>query len=141
MRGASGQYRGLVNRLDLLILDDLIYVTKDQAEANELFELMRANCETDSGTAEQPFGELNRVALAAMYRFDCHATMIKMTVESYRRRTVSSKKLDLRQFLGSDDGRQSTTAIVLARLPDQSTKRIHELLPWNRLPQSVSHVA
>ena len=39
------QPRGRINRLDrfdLLILDDLAYVTKDQAETSVLFELISA---------------------------------------------------------------------------------------------------
>ncbi|RWO03197.1 MAG: hypothetical protein EOS07_35470, partial [Mesorhizobium sp.] len=47
----------------LLILDDLAYVTKDQAETSVLFELISARYERRSImiAANQPFGEWNRV--------------------------------------------------------------------------------
>jgi hypothetical protein len=55
-----------INRLDrfhLLILDDLAYVTKDQAETSVLFELISARYERRSMliTANQPFGEWGKV--------------------------------------------------------------------------------
>ena len=51
-------------KFDLLILDDLAYVTKDQAETSVLFELISARYERRSVliTANQPFGEWNRVS-------------------------------------------------------------------------------
>ena len=54
-----------INRLDrfhLLILDDLVYVSKDQAETSVLFELISARYERRSTliTANQPFGEWER---------------------------------------------------------------------------------
>ncbi|MFK4505193.1 DNA replication protein DnaC [Bradyrhizobium daqingense] len=57
---------GAINRLDrfdLVILDDLAYVTKDQAETSVLFELISARYERRSLliTANQPFGEWNKV--------------------------------------------------------------------------------
>lgn len=64
-------------------------------------------------------------------------------------------------FAGSDEGGRRAAAIysliasaklndidpqawvvdVLARLPDHSAKRIHQLLPWNWQPQSIAHAA
>src|SRR5206468_12906957 len=48
-----------LDRFHLLILDDLAYVTKDQAETSVLFELISARYERRSIliTANQPFGE------------------------------------------------------------------------------------
>jgi len=48
----------------LLILDDLAYVAKDQAETSVLFELITARYKRRSilVTANQPFGEWNRVS-------------------------------------------------------------------------------
>jgi DNA replication protein DnaC len=48
-----------LDRFDLLILDDLAYVIKDQAETSVLFELIGARYERRSIliTANQPFGE------------------------------------------------------------------------------------
>ena len=47
----------------LLILDDLAYVTKDQAETSVLFELISARYERRSMliTANQPFGEWGKI--------------------------------------------------------------------------------
>ena len=52
-----------LDRFDLLILDDLAHVTKDQAETSVLFELISARYERRSMliTANQPFGEWNKV--------------------------------------------------------------------------------
>src|SRR5207344_412976 len=92
-----------INRLDrfhLLILDDLAYVTKDQAETSVLFELISARYERRSIliTANQPFGEWGKVfpdpamTLAVVDRLVHHATIFEMNVESYRRRTALQRK-------------------------------------------------
>jgi DNA replication protein DnaC len=92
-----------INRLDrfhLLILDDLAYVTKDQAETSVLFELISARYERRSMlvTANQPFGEWGKVfpdpamTLAAIDRLVHHATIFEMNVESYRRREAVERK-------------------------------------------------
>jgi DNA replication protein DnaC len=89
-----------LDKFDLLILDDLAYVTKDQAETSVLFELISARYERRSMliTANQPFGEWNRVfpdpamTLAAVDRLVHHATIFEMNVESYRRRTAMEAK-------------------------------------------------
>ena len=92
-----------INRLDrfhLLILDDLAYVTKDQAETSVLFELISARYERRSMliTANQPFGEWGKVfpdpamTLAAIDRLVHHATIFEMNVESYRRRDALERK-------------------------------------------------
>ncbi len=78
-----------LDRFDLLLLDDLAYVTKDQAETSVLFELISARYERRSImlTANQPFGEWNRVfpdpamTLAAVDRLVHHATIFEMNVE------------------------------------------------------------
>ena len=89
-----------LDKFDLLILDDLAYVTKDQAETSVLFELISARYERRSVmiTANQPFGEWNRVfpdpamRLAAVDRLVHHATIFEMNVESYRRRSALEAK-------------------------------------------------
>lgn len=89
-----------LDKFDLLILDDLAYVTKDQAETSVLFELISARYERRSImiTANQPFGEWNRVfpdpamTLAAVDRLVHHATIFEMNVESYRRRSAMEAK-------------------------------------------------
>jgi len=54
-----------LDKYHLLILDDLAYVTKDQAETSVLFELIGARYERRSLliTANQPFGEWERSSL------------------------------------------------------------------------------
>lgn len=89
-----------LDKFDLIILDDLAYVTKDQAETSVLFELISARYERRSImiTANQPFGEWNKVfpdpamTLAAVDRLVHHATIFEMNVESYRRRTAMEAK-------------------------------------------------
>jgi DNA replication protein DnaC len=51
----------------LLILDDIAYVTKDQAETSVLFELISARDERRSLliTANQPFGEWGKTRVPA----------------------------------------------------------------------------
>jgi DNA replication protein DnaC len=92
-----------IARLDkyhLLILDDLAYVTKDQAETSVLFELISSRYEQRSLliTANQPFGEWGKIfpdpamTLAAVDRLVHHATIFEMNVESYRRRAAAQRR-------------------------------------------------
>lgn len=89
-----------LDRYHLLILDDLVYVTKDQAETSVLFELISARYERRSVliTANQPFGEWGKIfqdpamTLAAVDRLVHHATIFEMNVESYRRRAALARK-------------------------------------------------
>jgi DNA replication protein DnaC len=83
-----------LNKYHLLILDDLSYVTKDQAETSVLFELISTRYEQRSIliTANQPFGEWGKIfpdpamTLAAVDRLVHHATIFELNVDSYRRR-------------------------------------------------------
>ena len=89
-----------LDRFHLLILDDLAYIPKDQAETSVLFELISARYERRSTliTANQPFGEWGKVfpdpamTLAAVDRLDHHASIIEKNVDSYRRRTALQRK-------------------------------------------------
>lgn len=89
-----------LERFDLLILDDIAYVTKDQAETSVLFELISARYERRSMliTANQPFGEWGKIfpdpamTLAAVDRLVHHATILEMNVDSYRRRAALERK-------------------------------------------------
>lgn len=89
-----------LDKYHLVILDDLAYVTKDQAETSVLFELISARYERRSLliTANQPFGEWNRIfpdpamTLAAVDRLVHHATIFELNVESYRRRTAVERR-------------------------------------------------
>lgn len=89
-----------LDKYHLLILDDLAYVAKDQAETSVLFELISARYENRSLliTANQPFGEWNRIfpdpamTLAAVDRLVHHAAIFEMNVESYRRRSALQRQ-------------------------------------------------
>lgn len=89
-----------LERFDLLVLDDITYVSKDQAESSVLFELISARYERRSMliTANQPFGEWGKIfpdpamTLAAVDRLVHHATIFEMNVESYRRRAAIDRK-------------------------------------------------
>ena len=89
-----------LDKYHLLILDDLAYITKDQAETSVLFELISARYERRSTliTANQPFGEWGKIfpdpamTLAAVDRLVHHATIFEMNVESYRRRTAALRQ-------------------------------------------------
>ncbi|CAG0906764.1 unnamed protein product, partial [Cyprideis torosa] len=98
------QLENAIRKLDkyhLLILDDLAYVVKDQAETSVLFELISARYEHRSllVTANQPFGEWNKVfqdpamTLAAVDRLVHHSVILEMNVESYRQRSAKSKQI------------------------------------------------
>src|ERR1700676_62741 len=92
-----------INRLDrfhLLILDDLAYVSKDQAETSVLFELISARYEPPPTPTppNQPFGAWGKVfpdpamTLAAVDRLVHHATIFEINVDSYRRRAALERK-------------------------------------------------
>ena len=85
-----------LDRFDLLILDDLSYVRRDQAETSVLFELISERYERRSLaiTANTPFSQWGEVfvepamTLAAVDRLVHHSTILEMNVESYRRRSA-----------------------------------------------------
>jgi len=88
------------DKYHLLVLDDIAYVSKDQAETSVLFELIGSRYERRSLliTANQPFGEWGKVfpdqamTLAAIDRLVHHATILEMNVESYRRNAALERK-------------------------------------------------
>lgn len=87
-----------LDRFDLLILDDLSYVRRDQAETSVLFELIAERYERKSIaiTANTPFSQWGEVfvdaamTLAAVDRLVHHSTILEMNVESYRRRVAQA---------------------------------------------------
>ena len=89
-----------LNRYDLLILDDLSYVRKDQSETSVLFELISARyeCRSTLITANAPFVEWKKVfpdentAVAAVDRLVHHCVILEMNVESYRRRQAMKQQ-------------------------------------------------
>ena len=82
------------DKYDLIVLDDISYVRKDQAETSVLFELIAHRYERHSIaiTANQSFSAWNSVfpdaamTAAAVDRLVHHATIIEMNGESYRKR-------------------------------------------------------
>ncbi len=107
---------GKLDRYNLLILDDISYVTKDQAETSVLFELISRRYEHRSIliTANQAFGEWNHIfpdqamTLAAVDRLVHHSTILEMNVESYRRRAA----IDRKQTVGRTAARQTQKTIT-----------------------------
>jgi DNA replication protein DnaC len=89
-----------LDRFDLVILDDISYVRKDQAETSVLFELIAERYERRSLliTANQPFSGWDNVfpdagmTVAAIDRLVHHSTIFELNVESYRRKKAASDK-------------------------------------------------
>lgn len=87
-----------LDRFDLLILDDLSYVRRDQVETSVLFELIAERYERRSLaiTANTPFSQWSEVfvdaamTLAAVDRLVHHSTILEMNAESYRRRAAQA---------------------------------------------------
>jgi DNA replication protein DnaC len=88
-----------LDRFDLLILDDLSYVRRDQSETSVLFELISERYERKSLAlaANTPFSQWGEVfvepamTLAAVDRLVHHSTILEMNVESYRRRAAQQQ--------------------------------------------------
>jgi DNA replication protein DnaC len=93
-----------LDRFDLLILDDLSYVRRDQAETSVLFELIAERYERKSLaiTANTPFSKWGEVfvdtamALAAVDRLVHHSTILEMNVQSYRQRAAQAAQPPVR---------------------------------------------
>jgi DNA replication protein DnaC len=89
-----------LDKYQLLILDDIAYVSKDQAETSVLFELIGSRYERRSMliTANQPFAEWGKVfpdqamTIAAVDRLVHHATILEMNVKSYRHNEALERK-------------------------------------------------
>lgn len=83
-----------LDRIPLIILDDIGYVKKDEQETSVLFELICHRYETGSLiiTANQPFSKWdsifpdNMMAVASIDRLVHHAVVISIDGESYRLR-------------------------------------------------------
>lgn len=88
-----------LDRFDLIILDDISYARKDQAETSVLFELIARRYETRSLAiaANQPFSAWDRVfpdqaiTVAAIDRIVHHATILEMNSDSYRQRVAAER--------------------------------------------------
>jgi DNA replication protein DnaC len=88
-----------LDRFDLLILDDLGYVKKSEAETSVLFELIAHRYERKSllVTANQPFSQWDEIfvdsmmTVAAVDRLVHHALIVDIQTESYRKRSAASR--------------------------------------------------
>jgi DNA replication protein DnaC len=89
-----------LDKFDTLVLDDLGYARKDQAETAVLFELIAERYERRSliVTSNQPFSEWDKIfpdpamTVAAIDRLVHHATILEFNAESYRRRAAAGRK-------------------------------------------------
>lgn len=88
-----------LDKYDLIVLDDMSYVRKDQVETSALFELIAHRYERHSIaiTANQPFSAWSDVfpdpamTVAAIDRLVHHATILEMNGESYRKRSALAR--------------------------------------------------
>jgi len=87
-----------LDKYAVIVLDDLGYVKKSEAETHVLFELIAHRYETGSIiiTSNQPFGEWDKIftdasmTVAAIDRVVHHATIIEIQAQSYRKRQAIS---------------------------------------------------
>lgn len=88
-----------LDRFDLLILDDLGYVKKSEAETSVLFELIAYRYERKSLliTANQPFSQWDEVfadammTVAAVDRLVHHALIVEIQADSFRRQAALNR--------------------------------------------------
>lgn len=87
---------GKLDRYDLLVVDDLGYVKKSEAETSVLFELIAHRYERKSLmiTANQPFSDWDSIfadsmmTVAAIDRLVHHAVILEIQAESYRQQAA-----------------------------------------------------
>src|SRR6185437_8934566 len=92
-----------LDKYDVIILDDIGYVRKDEAETHVLFELIAQRYESRSiiVTSNQPFSEwdsiftTNSMTVAAIDRLVHHSTILEIQSESYRRKQALTKQTGL----------------------------------------------
>jgi DNA replication protein DnaC len=88
-----------LDRFDLIVIDDLGYVKKSEAETSVLFELISHRYERRSllVTANQPFSQWDSIfsdsmmTVAAIDRLVHHATIIELKAESFRQQSAISR--------------------------------------------------
>ena len=106
-----------LDRYDLLILDDISYVRKDQAETSVLFELIAERYERRSilVTANQAFSGWDNVfpdpgmTVAAIDRLVHHSTIFELNdVESYRAKVAARQQKIQRESAKAQRKRQSS---------------------------------
>ncbi|KMK68198.1 DNA replication protein [Puniceibacterium sp. IMCC21224] len=92
-----------LDKFDLIILDDITYAHKDQAETGVLFELIARRDEYRSIAiaADQPFSGWDQIfpdkamTVAAIDRLVHHATILEMNAESFRQRAAATNRMAL----------------------------------------------
>jgi DNA replication protein DnaC len=92
-----------LDRFDLLVLDDLGYVKKSEAETSVLFELIAHRYERKSLliTANQPFSQWDAIfadsmmTVAAVDRLVHHALIIDIQAQSYRKQSAQTRSPSL----------------------------------------------
>ena len=88
-----------LDRFDLLVLDDLGYVQKSEAETSVLFELIAHRYERKSLliTANQPFSKWDSIfpdsmmTVAAVDRLVHHAVILEIKADSYRQQQAAAR--------------------------------------------------
>lgn len=88
-----------LDRYDLLVIDDLGYVKKSEAETSVLFELIAHRYERKSllVTANQPFSQWDSIfaddmmTVAAVDRLVHHAVIVELKADSYRKRSAATR--------------------------------------------------
>ena len=88
-----------LDRYDLLVIDDLGYVKKSEAETSVLFELIAHRYERKSLliTANQPFSQWHNIfaddmmTVAAVDRLVHHALIVEIHSESFRRQSAAAE--------------------------------------------------
>ena len=86
-----------LDRFDLLVIDDLGYVKKSEAETSVLFELIAHRYERKSLliTANQPFSQWDAIfsdsmmTVAAVDRLVHHAVIVEIQAPSFRRQAAT----------------------------------------------------
>ncbi|HKL83395.1 MAG TPA: IS21-like element helper ATPase IstB [Desulfobacter sp.] len=101
---ADLQLESFLSKLDkyaVIVLDDLGYVKKSDAETHVLFELIAHRYETGSMiiTSNQPFGEWDKIftdpsmTVAAIDRVVHHSIIIEIQADSHRKRQAISRNI------------------------------------------------
>lgn len=88
-----------LDQFDLLLLDDLGYVKKTEAETSVLFELIAHRYERRSLllTANQPFSQWDAIfsdsmmTVAAVDRLIHHAVIVEIEAESFRKQAAARR--------------------------------------------------
>jgi DNA replication protein DnaC len=88
-----------LDRFDLVVLDDLGYVKKNEAETSVLFELIAHRYERKSLmiTANQPFSQWDAIfsdsmmTVAAVDRLVHHALIVEIQSQSYRKQQAAAR--------------------------------------------------